>query len=870
MEKLNISKCITLFSLLFLVNGTISRVEPIKSDTLMKTNEEVLDTDNSSSQEDKDKGTNIKVDTEETPTSNKGLDNNSTNSEDGNKKTSTKMIVASGTVGTVNWELDDSGVMSLSSGTIEPNSIIPSSEASRATKLIFSGPITISRNTRTNIFNGFSSVENIEGISNLNTNNLRDFSNMFSGLTSLVSLDLSNWNTSNVTNMRNMLVNLPSLEELSIRGWDLSNVTPTNASNPGNSNYPSLFDLPSNGMFSGATNLKKLDASHIILNHMSTGLFATTSTSQYISANVTGTGYGYEIKGGGLLSNTVEEINLSGVTMSASYMSARDFMFSGLKLKILDLSNVDFDFIASGNFGYYTPFIDLELLEHLNLSNSIIRHPPSSGVSLIAMKPRTTIKEIDLTNVNTSNVTNMSNMFSNMISLNNLDLSSFNTVNVRDMSNMFSNMTSLNSLNLNSFNTSNVTDMSGMFSNSDNLSELSLGANTRIHNSGLTALSPSLDIDGNYNTGGWNLDSNSVSNYFISSQDFMENFDGTYPGKYVRTRGILDLRASNIVVNRSNLSTEGMLEQDILQAAKAKLSLIGHDMDLIGDLTIKNTQVFNKDTKPGVYTLILSSAIDPNIEKIIKVFVFDDDSATVQDDTIVYSKNFQVNASERIAIDEAKILERGNVKAYEISSGNELDLVPLDASKINNFQHSTTLDDHQFNLETVQTKVKRTLTVGIQPDNSMINVTIPMAAIYNVTDASGVVKSKSYNIVNNSKDISLKVGFALNTQLNNNDFLSDSNTTFLPDFPELNQKPDGTESIHLIFNAKKGNSQTSQVMLSDQNNVEWSDTLSKNNSTNNTINFWLSGRYNGHVPLLSEINRKHQSKLTLHFEVSNN
>jgi surface protein len=862
----------------------------------MKINEEVLDTDNSSSQEDKDKGTNIKVDTEAPSTSNKGLDNNSTNSTDGNKKTSTKMIVASGTVGTVNWELDDSGVMSLSSGTIEPNSTIPLSEASRATKLIFSGSITVSRNTRTDIFNGFSSVETIEGISNLNTNNLRDFSNMFSGLTSLISLDLSNWNTSNVTNMRNMLVNLPSLEELSIRGWDLSNVTPVNASNPGNSNYPALFDLPSNGMFSGATKLKKLDASHIILNHMSTGLFATTSTSQYISANVTGAGYGYEIKGGGLLSNTVEEINLSGVTMSTSYVSARDFMFSGLKLKILDLSNVDFDFIASGNFGHYTPFIDLELLEHLTLSNSIIRHSPSSGVSLIALKPRTTIKEIDLTNVNTSNVTNMSNMFSNMISLNNLDLSSFNTVNVRDMSNMFhnmislnnlflgnfdtsnvtnmsnmfSNMTSLNSLNLDSFNTNNVTDMSGMFSNSDNLNELSLGANTRIHNSGLTAISPSLDSDGNYNTGGWNLDSNSVSNYFTSSQDFMENFDGTYPGKYVRTRGILDLRANNIVVNRSNLSTEGMLEQDILQAAKAKLSLIGHDMDLIGDLTIKNTQVFNKDTKPGVYTLILSSAIDPNIEKIIKVFVFDDDSATVQDDTIIYSKNFQVNASERIAIDEAKILERGNVKAYEISSGNELDLVPLDASKINNFQHSTTLDDHQFNLETVQTKVKRTLTVGIQPDNSMINVTIPMAAIYNVTDASGVVKSKSYNIVNNSKDISLKVGFALNTQLNNNDFLSDSNTTFLPDFPELNQKPDGTESIHLIFNAKKGNSQTSQVMLSDQNNVEWSDTLSKNNSTNNTINFWLSGRYNGHVPLLSEINRKHQSKLTLHFEVSNN
>ena len=71
---------------------------------------------------------------------------------------------------------------------------------------------------------------------------------------------------------------------------------------------------------------------------------------------------------------------------------------------------------------------------------------------------------LDLSNFNTENVTDMSLMFSNCQSLTSLDLSSFNTENVTNMSNMFSGCSSLTSLNLSNFNTANVTDMSAMFS----------------------------------------------------------------------------------------------------------------------------------------------------------------------------------------------------------------------------------------------------------------------------------------------------------------------------------------------------------------------------------------------------------------------
>ncbi len=67
----------------------------------------------------------------------------------------------------------------------------------------------------------------------------------------------------------------------------------------------------------------------------------------------------------------------------------------------------------------------------------------------------------DFSSLDTSNVTNMSYMFSTN-SLETLDLSSFNTNKVIDMSYMFYNSTAT-TLDLSSFNTSKVTDISSMF-----------------------------------------------------------------------------------------------------------------------------------------------------------------------------------------------------------------------------------------------------------------------------------------------------------------------------------------------------------------------------------------------------------------------
>lgn len=84
------------------------------------------------------------------------------------------------------------------------------------------------------------------------------------------------------------------------------------------------------------------------------------------------------------------------------------------------------------------------------------------------------LKKLDLSNFNTSNVTDMSGMFWGCRALELLDLSNFNTSNVFDMSWMFFYCHSLKSLDISGFDTSNVITMSDMFSNCLSLTVLNL------------------------------------------------------------------------------------------------------------------------------------------------------------------------------------------------------------------------------------------------------------------------------------------------------------------------------------------------------------------------------------------------------------
>lgn len=104
---------------------------------------------------------------------------------------------------------------------------------------------------------------------------------------------------------------------------------------------------------------------------------------------------------------------------------------------------------------------------------------------------------IGLSSFNTSNVTDMNHMFKNC-KITELDLSSFDTSKVIDMSVMFNQCSNLQNLDLSNFNTKNVTNMGSMFSGCKKLKTIKVGNNWSID--GLTN-----NIEHNYMFDGCNL-----------------------------------------------------------------------------------------------------------------------------------------------------------------------------------------------------------------------------------------------------------------------------------------------------------------------------------------------------------------------------
>ena len=84
------------------------------------------------------------------------------------------------------------------------------------------------------------------------------------------------------------------------------------------------------------------------------------------------------------------------------------------------------------------------------------------------------LTSLDLSNFDTSEVTDMNSMFGGCSGLTNLDVSKFDTSQVTNMSDMFEGCESLTSLDVSKFNTSKVTNMSAMFYDCNSLTSLDL------------------------------------------------------------------------------------------------------------------------------------------------------------------------------------------------------------------------------------------------------------------------------------------------------------------------------------------------------------------------------------------------------------
>ena len=115
------------------------------------------------------------------------------------------------------------------------------------------------------------------------------------------------------------------------------------------------------------------------------------------------------------------------------------------------------------------------LLKNLNVSNLDTSQVTNMSNMFYACMGLTSL---DVSKWNTSQVTNMSEMFSGCMGLASLDVSKWNTSQVTNMSNMFNYCTSLTSLDLSNFDTSQVTTMDGMFIGCESLRDIKINDET--------------------------------------------------------------------------------------------------------------------------------------------------------------------------------------------------------------------------------------------------------------------------------------------------------------------------------------------------------------------------------------------------------
>ena len=374
-------------------------------------------------------------------------------------------------------------------------------------------------------FKNFSELMKIEGIENLNTENVTSMAYMFSSCNKLAELDVTHFNTANVKNMKYMFEYCKGLSSLDVTNFNTANVT----------NMLAMF---------GRTSLTSLDVTHFNTANVKdmTSMFyackglTSLDVTNFNTANVTSMRDMF-CKCDKLTSLDVTNFNTAKVTdmdnmffgckmLKEIYVSDKfvtdDVISSRCMFSNCDSLSGDIDWTsdkatdktyAKTDGGYFRdkaydnrPFVkfadgtltfrwgykktlgeneyELNSDEYLPAWNTYNRkiskvvfeasfanaRPTNCYAWFKSFRNLTQIAGIE--NLNTENVKDMSDMFYICSGLISLDVTHFNTENVKDMSNMFYGCSGLISLDVTHFNTENVTSMRNMFYSCSSLTSL--------------------------------------------------------------------------------------------------------------------------------------------------------------------------------------------------------------------------------------------------------------------------------------------------------------------------------------------------------------------------------------------------------------
>ena len=362
----------------------------------------------------------------------------------------------------------------------------------------------------------------IEGIWNLNTENVTDMKYMFSGCSWLSSLDLTNFDTGNVTDMSNMFLGCQNLTSLDVTNFNTEKVTDMSRM------FQNCYDLTSldvsNFNTSKVTDMCCMFVDCQKLTSLNVSKFNTTEVTDMsdmfedcyalTSLDLTNFDTG-KVKDMLFMfygCSALTTIYASDKFVTDKVTDNGSKMFYGCKnLKGYDDSKIDYNYANCSPTGYFTSECEYAVFDNatgtLTFRYKGVKPEGAYGLNEGRNLPDwnnlgTNVKKVvfdasfasarptncygwfkDFTNLttiegfeylNTENVTNMTGVFNGCSALTSLDLTNFNTAKVTDMKLLFANCSALESLDLSMFNTENVTSMPSMFNGATNLKTLNV------------------------------------------------------------------------------------------------------------------------------------------------------------------------------------------------------------------------------------------------------------------------------------------------------------------------------------------------------------------------------------------------------------
>ena len=330
--------------------------------------------------------------------------------------------------------------------------------------------------------------------------------------------------------------------------------------------------------------------------------------------------------------------------------------------------NSRYMFFHGWNDNLLANILDIDV-SNFNTSNVTNMYSMFSGMSKIT--------SLDVSNFDTSKVTNMSHMFNSMHNLSSLNLSNFDTSNVKEMYNMFYDMFNLNTLNLSDFNTSKVIDMRQMFSGVRSLTSLDV---SNFDTSKVTDMS-------NMFSGMHNLTSLNLSNFDTSKVTDMSDM-------FLTISSLTTLDVSNFdtsKVTRMNGMFAGMAGLTSLNVSNFNTSNVTNMQSMFSNLrSLTTLDVSNFDTSnvtnmrnmfSSIYNLVSLDLSNFNTSKVVNMgFMFSNsysltslnlsnfDTSNVTDMESMFSGMYNLISLDLSNFNTSKVMVMSNMFSITITT----------------------------------------------------------------------------------------------------------------------------------------------------------------------------------------------------------